>query len=98
MKTLLLATAAALALTFAGGEAAQAGGFGYGYGSSSFYGGGHVHHDVNPWIHPGHGHYHWHDTSHYDYIPGRWVRHGCHSHYVPGRWVLHQDGHFDLHH
>jgi hypothetical protein len=71
-------------------------GFGGGYGGLNQ---GHLHHDVNPQIDygPG-GHLDWHDTSHYDYIPGRWVQHGCHSHYIPGRRVLHQDGHFDLHH
>jgi hypothetical protein len=96
MKTLIFAAVAGLAFTFAGGSDAEAGGF-HGYGHGGFYG-GHIHHDVNPWIHPGHGHLHWHDTTHYDFIPGRWVQHGCHSHWIPGRWVLHQDGHFDVHH
>lgn len=69
------------------------------YGGGLGYGGGHLHHDVDPTVNPGPGgHYDWHDTTHYDYIPGRWVQHGCHSHYIPGRYVLHQDGHFDLHH
>ncbi len=61
--------------------------------------GGHVHHGVNPHIPTGpSGHLHWHDTSHYHYIPGRWVQQGCHRVWVPGRKVLHRDGHFDLHH
>jgi hypothetical protein len=79
---------------------------GYGGGFGGFNGGyapinnGHLHHDVNPHVDPNPigGHYDWHDTTHSDYIPGRWVKHGCHYHYIPGRYVLHQDGHWDLHH
>ena len=29
-----------------------------------------------------HGSHGWHDTSHWDYHPGEWVRHGHHYHYV----------------
>ena len=50
--------------------------------------------------HPGHRaryHYDWHDTSHFDYIPGGYVRHGNHLDYVPGRYVYHQEGHYDKH-
>lgn len=36
----------------------------------------------------------YHDTSHYDYIPGGYVRHRGHYDYVPGRTVLHQSGHY----
>jgi len=73
-------------------------GFQHGYGFQSGYG-GHLHHNVNPHlVQPGNGHLHWHDTSHYDYVPGRFVRHGCHYHYIPGQTILHRDGHFDLHH
>ncbi|MCA9077528.1 MAG: hypothetical protein KDA93_21060 [Planctomycetaceae bacterium] len=37
----------------------------------------------------------WHDTSHYDYVPGHWtIVHGCRV-WVPGRYVWHQDGHID---
>jgi hypothetical protein len=133
MKTLILSTMAAAAMTLANVDLAQAGqfqlvignggynqggynrGFGGGYGNQFGYGqqfnyggnvnyggqqqGGHVHHDVNPNVNPGPGgHYDWHDTTHVDYIPGRWVQNGCHRVWVPGRQVLHQDGHFDLHH
>ena len=60
---------------------------------------GHPGHPGNPGLPPGPGcgHYDWHDTSHYDYIPGRWVRSGCGWRYVPGRYVFHQDGHWDFH-
>lgn len=39
--------------------------------------------------------YRWHDTSHWDYVPGRYVPHGNHCDYVPGRQVWHRDGHWD---
>lgn len=62
------------------------------YGSNyGGYGGGYHGH------HPHHGHYDWHDTSHYDYIPGHYQRHYNHYHYVPGRYQFHQDGHWDYH-
>ena len=37
----------------------------------------------------------WHDTSHADYIPGRWVVGPFGMRYVPGRYVWHNEGHFD---
>lgn len=37
----------------------------------------------------------WHDTSHYDYYPGRYVPHGNHFDYVPGHYHWHNDGHWD---
>ncbi|MEZ6066090.1 MAG: hypothetical protein R3B90_10360 [Planctomycetaceae bacterium] len=43
-------------------------------------------------------HLDWHDTTHVDYEPGRWVQRGCQRVWIPGRPVRHQDGHFDLHH
>lgn len=39
----------------------------------------------------------WHDTTHFDYIPGGYVPHGDHYDYIPGRHVLHVDGHWDYH-
>jgi hypothetical protein len=36
----------------------------------------------------------YHDTTHYDYIPGGYVRHHNHYDYVPGRTVLHPSGHY----
>ncbi|TWU29431.1 hypothetical protein [Bythopirellula polymerisocia] len=47
--------------------------------------------------HPGHwggGHF-YHDTSHYDYHPGGYVRHYNHFDYVPGHYDYHQTGHWD---
>ena len=88
---------------YGGGGFNNPGYVGGGFNNPGFGGGfhddGHLHHDVNPHVNPGFGgHYDWHDTTHYDYIPGRWVKHGCHWHYIPGRRVLHRDGHWDLHH
>ncbi len=40
----------------------------------------------------------WHDTSHYDYHPGEYVRHRNHYHYQPGHYDFHQEGHWDHHH
>jgi hypothetical protein len=37
----------------------------------------------------------WHDTSHYDYHPGEFVRHRNHFHYVPGHYDYHETGHWD---
>lgn len=42
-------------------------------------------------------HYHWHDTSHWDYHPTQIVPHGNHYHVVPGHYHWHQDGHWDRH-
>ena len=113
MKTFILSTLAAASFLLVPTDRADAGQFHLSIGSGrighvghqhgftpGYYGGGHLHHDVNPYItNPGPGgHYHWHDTTHLDYIPGRWVRRGCGWVWVPGRTVLHQDGHWDLHH
>ena len=43
------------------------------------------------------GHSHWHDTSHWDYHPGGFQRHGNHYHYIPGHYHWHNDGHWDHH-
>lgn len=43
------------------------------------------------------GHYDWHDTSHYDYHPGEYVRHGNHFDYNPGHYDWHSQGHYDWH-
>ncbi len=62
------------------------------YGGGVHWGGGSVH-----WG----GHYHrrrryprYHDTSHYDYHPGGFQRHGNHYHYVPGHYDFHRSGHW----
>jgi hypothetical protein len=40
----------------------------------------------------------WHDTSHWDYHPGGFVRHYDHYDYVPGHFYYHSEGHWDHHH
>lgn len=52
---------------------------GYGFYGNSCYGGGRT----------------WHDTSHWDYHPGEFVRHRNHYHYVPGHLDYHHTGHWD---
>ncbi len=37
----------------------------------------------------------WHDTSHWDYHPGGFVRHYDHYHYIPGHYHWHNTGHWD---
>ena len=36
----------------------------------------------------------WHDTTHLDYHPGRYVPHGNHLDYVPGHKSVHRTGHW----
>lgn len=38
-----------------------------------------------------------HNTSHWDYHPGGFQRHGNHYHYIPGHYHWHNDGHWDHH-
>ena len=72
------------------------------------FGGGGVHVDIGNVSHYGHhgrhsrhgghgwgGSHVWHDTSHWDYIPGRYVWHGDHYDYIPPRRVYHHEGHWD---
>ena len=98
MKTLVFAMAASLGMILAGTDTAQAG---HGCYSGGFYQpySGHIHHNVNPYTATwGGGHLHYHDTSHFDYVPGGFVRHWNHYHYRPGGYIFHQQGHWDLHH
>ncbi len=109
MKKMTLSLAAVAALVFVGfdtksAEAAHGfGGFGFHYGGPLF------HVDVgNPHgfsrvrshrvSHHTPAHYDWHDTSHFDYVPARNVRHGNHYDYVPARVEYHETGHWDRHH
>ena len=39
----------------------------------------------------------WHNTSHWDYHPGGYVRHNNHYDYVPGHYDYHRTGHWDTH-
>jgi hypothetical protein len=71
--------------------------FSSGHYRSGYHGGyfrGHVGHGHG---HHGHGHHRWHDTSHWDYYPGGYVRHYDHYDYVPPHWDWHQEGHWDHH-
>lgn len=43
----------------------------------------------------GRRHSFWHDTSHYDYHPPQFRRHGNHYHYQPGHYDFHRTGHWD---
>jgi len=109
MKTLILTSVTLATITLFGTltEESQAGDFGihfagrgyhvdvgrpharYGYYGSYYGGRGWCPHDVYS------GHRVWHDTSHYDYHPGEFVRHGNHYHYIPGHYDWHEDGHWD---
>jgi hypothetical protein len=40
----------------------------------------------------------WHDTTHFDYYPSRFVPHYDHYHYVPSHYRLHHDGHWHHNH
>jgi hypothetical protein len=42
-------------------------------------------------------HYHWHDTSHYDYHPPSVRWHGNHFDVTPGHYDYHPQGHWDRH-
>ncbi len=100
-RFLMLAVVVAALATI--GSTAEAGhrwrnrGWSVGYGSYGSHG---------SFGHRSHGHHNycqprvqrtWHDTSHYDYHPGQYVRHGNHFHYQPGHYDLHRTGHWDTH-
>jgi hypothetical protein len=91
MKRFAIACTAVLGLMFAGSTIAEAGGYGFGgyYGGFGRYG-GYGYGYRSPSI--------WHDTSHYHYHPGQYVRHYNHYHYLPGHYDLHQTGHYDTFH
>lgn len=61
------------------------GGYGHGLSVYSGYGGIGLHVGRRP---------RWHDTSHYDYHPGYYVRHRGHYDYVPGYYDFHPSGHY----
>jgi hypothetical protein len=62
----------------------------YGRGHGGYGGWPDRHHD-----HYDRGGHVWHDTSHYDYHPGGFVRHYDHYDYVPGHYDYHRTGHWD---
>jgi hypothetical protein len=94
MSRLAVASAlfAALAFTASSAEAGH-GLYGHSHGtfgiSSGYYHSSPSHH----------GTYHptvqWHDTTHVDVVPGRWVVGPYGMYYQPPRRVLHVDGHYD---
>jgi hypothetical protein len=114
MKTLTLAIVAFAAIALvavdagtaaADGVSVRIGGSGYGcYGDSyypynTYYGRGYgTRYGWYGNYYPRLGRHTWHDTSHYDYHPGEFVRHYDHYHYEPGHWDFHEDGHWDHHH
>lgn len=98
VKTLLGAGVLGTSLIAGAPQQADAGQFYFGlgvgqpyYGGYGSYYGGHGH----GYGHGGYGGSVWHDTSHYDYHPGSYVRHYDHYHYVPGHYHWHNDGHWD---
>lgn len=98
MKVFALTAMAVAGLMWAGSRPAEAADIHFGfspYGFSSSYYSPSWHRSY--YHHPRRGHYDWHDTSHYDYVPPRVVPHGNHYHYVPGSYIWHQDGHWDYH-
>jgi hypothetical protein len=109
MRTLVLlcGTLAAMVLISSANSPAQARDFGFhisGPGYHVDFGRPHARTAYYGSYYGGHGGYHdhhyrgrrtWHDTSHYDYHPGEFVRHRNHYHYVPGHYDYHEDGHWD---
>ncbi len=92
-KAVALCAVVAVLAIFAGSAQAQCGyGYGgYGYGGYSYGAGAYNYGFV------GRPHYHWHDTSHWDYHPTRIVPHGNHFHVQPGHFHYHNTGHWDRH-
>jgi hypothetical protein len=105
MKRFAIACVAILGLIAVGSTTANAGDFqvrfggfggqrGFKSAGPSFHQGSHGHHNN----HGHHGHHDiqvFHDTSHYDWVPGHWEFHHGHYDWVPGRYVFHQDGLID---
>ncbi len=107
--TLGMAALAALTLVGLDSSAAKARGFGFHYGGRNVHvdiGNPHGYRNQVAYrrsarsYYPtqrSRGHYSWHDTSHYDYHPGSYVRHRNHYDYTPGHYDFHREGHFDYH-
>jgi len=103
MKTFALTTAMVLGFALSGPETASAGGvhfysgpYGTGFGLNTGHR-GHLQGYGNRVHVRQRGHYHYHDTSHFDYVPGRVVPHRNHFHYIPGGYQFHREGHYDYH-
>jgi hypothetical protein len=107
IMTKLALTIVAVATFFVlSGQEASAQGFHFGGGGVhvdvGYPHGGYSYHPRSRFVYSrGYGcyprHSHWHDTTHYDYHPGEFVRHRGHYHYNPGHYDLHVDGHWDHH-
>ncbi len=94
MKKLLIVCVALAGMAFVGTTStAQAGGVNFGITFGNGYGGYYGNRSYNRTPYYGRRHAYWHDTSHYDYHPGGFQRHGNHYHYVPGHYDYHQTGH-----
>lgn len=92
MKTFITSCAVVAALALFAGSV-QAGGCGYGYGGYTYCAPSYP--VYQPYVvQP---HLHWHDTSHWHYVPPTIINHGCHQHVIPGGYQFHQTGHYDLH-
>jgi hypothetical protein len=105
MNKLALSLAAVVAVSVVGigTSPADAKGFGVHFSGPGYHFDiGHAQHH-NSFYYGGHGNsgcgwgggHQWHDTSHYDVVPGYNVWHGNHFDYVPPRVIYHQSGHVD---
>ncbi len=89
MRNFAIACVAVMGLMVASSAVSEAGhGYygGHGYGGHGVYGG----YGYTPHV--------YHNTSHWDYHPGQFVRHRNHYHYQPGHYDFHQTGHYDTFH
>jgi hypothetical protein len=106
--TIIMGVIAMVVASAAFSSPAQAGDFGLHFAGRGYHiDVGHAHHGHDYYDgyrtarygYGGHGCYTgrsvWHDTSHWDYHPGEYVRHRNHYHYVPGHYDFHDDGHWD---
>ncbi|MCA9077735.1 MAG: hypothetical protein KDA93_22100 [Planctomycetaceae bacterium] len=96
MKRFLSLGIVLAALTTLGASAQAGHGFGWSGGHAHSNHGFHGTYVPQVYNYPTY-HQTWHNTSHYDYHPGGFQRHGNHAHYVPGHVDLHRTGHFDGH-
>ena len=94
MKQLLIGCAVLAAFAAMGSEQVQAGKIYYSLGKT-YVTPPHTTHLYPPTVYPS-NQLVWHNTSHLDYVPGRWVVGPFGLKYVPGRYVWHADGHYDV--
>lgn len=95
MKRFAITCAALVTITIIGTSDAQAGKYYFGFGHSSHAHSSHLYPSTyHTTLHPSHT-LRWHDETHYDYVPGRWVLGPAGLTYIPPKRVLHIDGHYD---